>query len=226
MVGQVAVGLPGGLDLGILHGLLVRLHGIRQGGDLRLYRRHLIQNLTQLCNPSQRIVNFLLLRIGGIGHIQTLEGRFHIVQGGTVGFANCVFQNAVQATGQVGKGLHVHGDGGLVAAPVAHREGIGTAVVWQLQLDRILISAIRNHSDCAIRHIPVRHTVVMNLHLLGHIVGFPVLHAGEGGRIAFLDQLAGTGVARIIRLVQRLGVEVVHPVLGDRHLALIRRPRP
>ena len=59
----------------------------------------------------------------------------------------------------------------------------------------------------------------MNLHLLGHIVGFPVLHAGEGGRIALLDQLAGAGVARIIRLVQRLGVEVVHPVLGDRHLA-------
>ena len=66
----------------------------------------------------------------------------------------------------------------------------------------------------------------MNLHLLGHIVGFPILHAGEGGRIALLDQLAGAGVARIIRLVQRLGVEVVHPVLGDRHLALIRRPRP
>ena len=66
----------------------------------------------------------------------------------------------------------------------------------------------------------------MNLHLLGHIVGFPVLHAGEGGRIALLDQLAGAGVARIIRLVQRLDVEVVLPVLGDRHLALIRRPRP
>ena len=61
----------------------------------------------------------------------------------------------------------------------------------------------------------------MNLHLLGYIVGFPILHAGEGGRIALLDQLAGAGVARIIRIVQRLGVEVVHPVLGDRHLALL-----
>ena len=61
----------------------------------------------------------------------------------------------------------------------------------------------------------------MNLHLLGHIVGFPILHAGEGGRIALLDQLAGAGVARIIRIVQRLGVEVVHPVLGDRHPALL-----
>ena len=147
VVGQVAVGLPGGLDLGILHGLLVRLHGIRQGIDLSLYRRHLVQNLTQLRNPSQCPVNFLLFPFGGIGHIQTLEGRFHIVQGGTVGFANCVFQNAVQGLGQVGKGLHVHGDGGLVAAPVSHREGIGTTVVWQPQLDRILISAIRNHSD-------------------------------------------------------------------------------
>ena len=147
MVGQVAVGLPGGPDLRILHGLLVRLHGIRQGGDLRLYRRHLIQNLTQLLNPSQRIVNFLLLRIKGIGHIQTLEGRFHLVQGGTVGFANCLFLNPIQGLGQVGKGLHVHGDGGLIAAPVTRRDGIGTAVVFQPQLDRILISAIRNHSD-------------------------------------------------------------------------------
>ena len=147
VVGQVAVGLPGGPDLRILHGLLVRLHGIRQGIDLRLYRRHLIQNLTQLLNPSQRIVNFLLLRIKGIGHIQTLEGRFHLVQGGTVGFLNCLFLNPIQGLGQVGKGLHVHGDGGLVAAPVTRRDGIGSAVVFQLQLDRILISAIRNHSD-------------------------------------------------------------------------------
>ena len=115
----------------------------------------------------------------------------------------------------------MHGDGCFIAAPVSRFDGIGcVAVSIEPLLDRVLIPAVRNRSDSAYLRIPVRHTVVMNLQLLGHIVGFPVLHAGEGGRIALLDQLAGAGVARVIRLVQHLDVEVVHPVLGDRHLAL------